>query len=334
MPFTFLFSSTLILGSILAISSSQWIFIWLGLELNLMSFIPLLVYSNKYNEAEASMKYFLAQALGSGLILLGSMTLYMNPQTLMNTNFMNMFLFMGLITKLGIPPCHFWFPSVMSMISWPMCLILTTWQKLVPIIILAYSIMPNMNLIISTIIIMSSIIGGLGGLNQTQLRPLMAYSSIGHMSWMLAAMTSSYSCSMIYLMIYIMITTPLMMLFWTSSSLSNMTTLKFSFYSPSHKMTISLLLMSLGGLPPFLGFFPKWMVMESLSTSFILIIFITLLGSMINLYYYLNLMFINILTPSFLPLIKNKTSGNSYSFILPITATMTLGLGPLMFIMI
>lgn len=334
MPFTFLFSSTLILGSILAIRRSQWIFIWLGLELNLISFIPLLVYSNKYNEAEASIKYFLAQALGSGLILLGSITLYINPQTLINTNFINMFLFIGLITKLGIPPCHFWFPSVISIISWPMCLILTTWQKLVPIIILAYRIIPNINLIISTIIIIRSIIGGLGGLNQTQLRPLIAYSSIGHISWILAAITSSYSCRIIYLIIYIIITTPLIILFWTSSSLSNITTLKFSFYRPSHKITISLLLISLGGLPPFLGFFPKWIVIESLRTSFILIIFITLLGSIINLYYYLNLIFINILTPSFLPLIKNKTSGNSYSFILPITATITLGLGPLIFIII
>nr|AVW86045.1 NADH dehydrogenase subunit 2 [Branchinotogluma japonicus] len=334
MPFTTLFSSTLILGSILALSSTQWIFVWLGLELNLMSFIPLLTASNMYNESEASMKYFLAQALGSGLILLGSLTFFINPQILMNPNLMNLFLLLGLITKLGIPPCHFWFPSVMSMISWPMCMILTTWQKLVPMVILFYNIVPSMNFFFITIILLSSILGGLGGLNQTQLRPLLAYSSIGHMSWMIAASTSSYSCSLIYLIIYIMITLPLMTLLWSSSSLSNLSSLSFSNTSPSHNTFLFLLLMSLGGLPPFLGFFPKWMVMETLSSSFILIIFITLLGSVINLYYYLNLMFINILTPSFKPLLTHKFSTQGTTYILPLSASITLGLGPMLFMMI
>nr|YP_010414428.1 NADH dehydrogenase subunit 2 [Branchipolynoe onnuriensis]URS74515.1 NADH dehydrogenase subunit 2 [Branchipolynoe onnuriensis] len=334
MPFTTLFSVTLILGSILSISSTQWIFVWLGLELNLMSFIPLLVFSNKYNEAEASMKYFLAQAMGSGLILLGSLSFFMSPQILLNPNLMNLFLFLGLITKLGIPPCHFWFPSVMAMISWPMCLILTTWQKLVPIIILSYSILPNMNFFIIMIILLSSIIGGIGGLNQTQLRPLLAYSSIGHMSWMMAAMTSSYSASIIYLITYISITIPLMLLLWTSSSMSNLSSLNISSNSPSHNIFLSTLLLSLGGLPPFLGFFPKWMVMETLSTTFMLVIFITLLGSVINLYYYLNLMFINILTPTFYPLLSHKNNSGEKSFILPLMASFTLGLGPLMFLLI
>nr|AVW86058.1 NADH dehydrogenase subunit 2 [Branchipolynoe pettiboneae] len=333
MPFTTLFSVTLILGSLLSISSTQWIFVWLGLELNLMSFIPLLVFSNKYNEAEASMKYFLAQAMGSGLILLGSLSFFMNPQILLSPNLMNLFLFLGLITKLGIPPCHFWFPSVMSMISWPMCLILTTWQKLVPIIILSYSILPNMNFFIIMIILLSSIIGGIGGLNQTQLRPLLAYSSIGHMSWMMAAMTSSYSASIIYLITYISITIPLMLLLWTSSSMSNLSSLNISSNSPSHNILLFTLLLSLGGLPPFLGFFPKWMVMETLSTTFTLVIFITLLGSVINLYYYLNLMFINVLTPTFYPLLSPKNN-KSNPFILPLMTSFSLGVGPLMFLMI
>nr|AVW86071.1 NADH dehydrogenase subunit 2 [Branchipolynoe sp. YZ-2018] len=333
MPFTTLFSVTLILGSLLSISSTQWIFVWLGLELNLMSFIPLLVFSNKYNEAEASMKYFLAQAMGSGLILLGSLSFFMNPQILLNPNLMNLFLFLGLITKLGIPPCHFWFPSVMSMISWPMCLILTTWQKLVPIIILSYSILPNMNFFIIVIILLSSIIGGIGGLNQTQLRPLLAYSSIGHMSWMMAAMTSSYTASIIYLITYISITIPLMLLLSSSSSMSNLSSLNISSNPPSHNIFLFTLLLSLGGLPPFLGFFPKWMVMETLSTTFTLVIFITLLGSVINLYYYLNLMFINILTPTFHPLLSLKNN-KSKTFILPLMTSFTLGLGPLMFLMI
>lgn len=334
MPFTTLFSSSLILGSLLAIRRTHWIFIWLGLELNLISFIPLLIYSNKFNEAEAAIKYFLAQALGSGLILLGSLTFYINPHMLFGPNTINLFLLLGLLTKLGLPPCHFWFPSVISIISWPICIILATWQKLVPIILLSYRILPNLNIIIFTIVTLRSILGGVGGLNQTQLRPLLAYSSIGHISWMLAASTRSYSSRLIYLFVYILITLPLIGLLWISSSLSNISSIRLTTTTPTHSIRLFTLILSLGGLPPFLGFFPKWIVIETLNSSFTLFIFILLFGSILNLYYYLNITFINLLTPLHFSLFRNKKNEWNPQILLPIRATITLGLGPILFLVL
>lgn len=334
MPFTTLFSSSLILGSLLAIRRTHWVFIWLGLELNLISFIPLLITSNKFNETEASIKYFLAQALGSGLILLGSISLLTNPHLQWRTNFINLILFLGLLTKLGLPPCHFWFPTVISIISWPICIILTTWQKLVPITLLAYVISPKINLFILLIISLRSLLGGLGGLNQTQLRPLLAYSSIGHISWMIAARTSSYSTIIIYFISYVIISTPLIILFWYSNSLSNLTSPKFSHNSILHTPSLFLLILSLGGLPPFLGFYPKWIVIETINPSFIIIIFVTLLGSIINLYYYLTLTFINIISPLQFTLLHNKPQTPNLPLIIPMRASITLGLRPLIYLLI
>ena len=107
LPYICLFSFTLILGSILALRGNHWIFIWIGLELNLISFIPLLTSSHVNQEAEAAMKYFIAQALGRGLLLLGALSLLSSPHLPLNPLFYNILLIIGLLIKLGLPPCHF-----------------------------------------------------------------------------------------------------------------------------------------------------------------------------------------------------------------------------------
>jgi len=91
-----------------------------------MSFIPLLTSSHVNQEAEAAIKYFMAQALGRGLLLLGALSLLSSPHLPLSPLLYNSLLIIGLLLKLGLPPCHFWFPSVISSISWPICLILAT----------------------------------------------------------------------------------------------------------------------------------------------------------------------------------------------------------------
>nr|QVX31157.1 NADH dehydrogenase subunit 2 [Drieschia cf. elegans BG-2021] len=333
LPYITLFSLTLVFGTLLSLSGNQWIFIWMGLELNLMSFIPLLTFSSFNQESEAAMKYFLAQALGSGLILLSGLMIQSLPHMTFSHSIINTLLFLGLLIKLGLPPCHFWFPSVMSKISWPICILLSTWQKLIPILIIFYTSISSMNPFITWIILAASLIGGLGGMNQTQLRPLLAYSSIGHMSWMLAASVFSYSISIIYFLCYILISTPIMLMFmkFSSSLTSSMSSISTSNFIilPS----IFMLLLSLAGIPPFIGFFPKWMVIQSISMFSPMLLIIILLGSVINLFYYLNLTFISWLKPMSPPFLGNNPKYGSMSF-LSLVAISTLGLGPLVFTII
>nr|AVW86202.1 NADH dehydrogenase subunit 2 [Pisione sp. YZ-2018] len=303
LPFSSLFLSTLVIGSLISISSNHWILIWVGLELNLISFIPLLFLSNFNTENEAAMKYFLAQALGSSLLLIGGTNLYFSAQSLISSSLSSYIILLGLLTKLGLPPCHFWFPSVMNSLSWPLCLILSTWQKVAPLLILTYLFSSLSFITIALIITLSSLVGGVGGLSQSLLKPLLAYSSIGHMSWILAAGLSSLSSSLFYFLIYVIISSSIMFLLFlynlfslSSAALSS----KFSWLIPC---SLVLTFLSLGGVPPFLGFFPKWMVIQNLAEMGFFIPLILILGSLLNLFYYLNFLFISLInknTPLFI----------------------------------
>lgn len=333
-PFITLFSITLILGSLISLRGNHWIFIWIGLELNLLSFIPLLTFSNLNQEREAAIKYFLAQALGSGLILLRALSFSIKDQIIIDERVLKLFLFTGLLIKLGLPPCHFWFPSVISIISWPICIILATWQKLIPILLITYIMTPSLSYLFILAISFGALIGGIGGLNQTQLRPLLAYSSMGHISWMIAASLTSYSSGILYLVTYIIITLPLISIFWSNSS-----SLSISINNINHSpkiffFSLFLLVLSLGGIPPLLGFFPKWLVLEGTSSLSPFLCLIILLGSAFNLFYYLNLLFISILKiPS--NLLKPSINSSRFHLIsLSFLSSLTLGLGPLLFLLI
>nr|YP_010265199.1 NADH dehydrogenase subunit 2 [Allodia zaitzevi]UIP57070.1 NADH dehydrogenase subunit 2 [Allodia zaitzevi] len=283
----FLFS--MVLGTFITISSNSWMGVWMGLEINLLSFIPLMIDLNNLMSTEASLKYFLTQAFASSLLLF-SMILFMVFSNfsfsfdLMNFSFL---MSVPLMIKSGMAPFHFWFPSVLEGISWMSSLMLMTWQKIAPLIILSYLMKFNFFIMI---IILSAIVGAIGGLNQTSLRKILAFSSINHLGWMLAAMIFNEYLWSIYFLIYSFISIGLVFLFYQFnlfhinqifSTYSNSATLKFSFL-------VSFL--SLAGLPPFLGFLPKWLVIQSLTMInqyFLTMILICM--SLVTMYFYLRI---------------------------------------------
>nr|AQD17693.1 NADH dehydrogenase subunit 2 [Steromphala umbilicaris] len=304
MPFGFLFMSILIFGTVLSLSSLHWLSIWAGLEINLMGFIPILVYSGASRETESGMKYFIMQALGSGMIMAGSLTSF-SPLMTWEVTATNLtwpgllLLVFGMMLKLGSFPFHFWLPSVMAGISWLSCLILTTWQKLAPLFLLATLLLiyPENNFITGPFILLmasfSALVGGLGGLNQTQIRALLAYSSIGHMGWMLLCITVGGSALKLYFFIYFIVSLCVFITLWASeksffsqSGISSLNNSKFN------EITLMLMLLSLGGMPPLLGFFSKWVAIWFSSASQLTFpVFPLLLGSLVSLFYYLSLLF-------------------------------------------
>jgi NADH-ubiquinone oxidoreductase chain 2 len=105
-PATLLLYISLIVGTILSLSSTQWIIIWVGIEVNLISFIPLITLTNNFQETEAAIKYFTAQAIGSIIILYGGIIItrdYLEPG---EYKYIRLLTLIGLITKLGIAPTH------------------------------------------------------------------------------------------------------------------------------------------------------------------------------------------------------------------------------------
>nr|YP_001994404.1 NADH dehydrogenase subunit 2 [Terebellides stroemii]ABW76484.1 NADH dehydrogenase subunit 2 [Terebellides stroemii] len=276
-PFSYLFFSTLLLGMFMSISSSNWFMIWMGLELNLYSFIPLLAMSKLNQEKEASVKYFLTQALASALLLFSSL---MIPFSILG----NSTLLIALFMKLAVAPFHFWLPSVMNSISWSMCWILTTIQKIAPMTITIA--MTQLSSFTLTVVMISGLVGGMGGLAQTQLRAIFAYSSIGHMAWIISAAMISSTLSMFYFISYIMMISSIMlpMTFTHTKSINFSSLLNKSL--PMQMILITSIL-SLSGMPPLFGFFPKMFVISAMvKTKMFFLLIMLLISSSINLYYY------------------------------------------------
>lgn len=204
-----------------------------------------------------------------------------------NNSQIKIILLSSLLLKRGAAPFHFWFPNVITGLSWINSLILITWQKLAPIILISYIIIEN---IIYIFIIISVIIGALGGLNQTSIRKLIAYSSINHLGWILSAIQINQLIWLLYFLIYSILTFTIVYFFnlFKIYYLNQLFSLYFS--SKLIKFFIFLNLLSLGGLPPFLGFFPKWIVIQNLTANNqLLILFIIILITLITLYFYLRI---------------------------------------------
>nr|AIL54769.1 NADH dehydrogenase subunit 2 [Siboglinum ekmani] len=285
-----LFLFMFILGTLMSASSSHWLYFWIGMEVSLFNIIPLMISSSNSFSLESSIKYFLIQIFSSIMLMTSMLSLFM---PLMFNNLIIFFFFLlSMMTKLSLVPCHFWFPPIISSISWPMCFILMTWQKLIPLFIFMFLFMsPPLNLI-WLVIILSSILSGISGLNQTQLRPLLAYSSINHMSWVMSLIFLSPMLSLSYFMFYSLLLFPLLITIYLNNISSNKQMFNMFFLYKSYYFLFVILLLSLGGLPPFLGFFPKWFsIMFLINNNMFLLLSFLILGSMINLYYYLMLLF-------------------------------------------
>nr|YP_009538328.1 NADH dehydrogenase subunit 2 [Hycleus cichorii]ATP06042.1 NADH dehydrogenase subunit 2 [Hycleus cichorii] len=277
-----LFFNSMILGTLIAISSYSWFGMWMGLEINLLSVIPLFNSSKNMYSSEASLKYFLTQAMAS-LILLLSFILMMMSNELMNPSMSlvkETLLNSALLTKLGAAPFHYWFPEVMEGLNWLNCMILLTWQKIAPMSLLVMS-SPKTEFMVF-IILTSLIVSTIMSFNQISLRKIMAYSSINHIAWMLSAMLTSISIWFIYLMVYLIITINITSIF-TYGKLMFVNQLPlFMNQNKINKLSLMINFLSLGGLPPFLGFMPKWftvnmMIMENFPVLAFLLIILTLI---------------------------------------------------------
>nr|UIS24498.1 NADH dehydrogenase subunit 2 [Aedeomyia squamipennis] len=290
-----IFLIMLILSTLITISSNSWLGAWMGLEINLLSFIPLMNDKKKnLMTSESSIKYFLTQAFASSILMFSIIMLMfiLNNNFFMNKNMIDLLILSSLLLKVGASPFHFWFPGVMEGLNWINNFILMTWQKIAPLMLISY----NFNYYYFMIsLILSMTIGSLGGLNQTSLRKLMAFSSINHLGWMLMAMMSNELLWFMYFIMYMMISASIIIMFYNFKlyhfnqifNLSSKSMLNFFLF---------LNLLSMGGLPPFLGFMPKWLVIQSLTQmNQIMILFIAMFLTLITLFFYLRLSY-NIFT--------------------------------------
>nr|AUW38569.1 NADH dehydrogenase subunit 2 [Agonosoma flavolineatum] len=276
-----LFTLLMVTGTILTMSSNNWISMWMGLEINMMAFIPIINQKNK-NSPQAMMMYFLTQSISSMILMFSIIMNSLEPNMMIN----NLTL-ISLLIKMGAAPFHMWLPEIMTNMSWTSATLLMTWQKLAPMMMI--NSMNYNNKIMYISIIMSITVGAIGGLNQMSLRKIMGYSSINHLGWMLS-LSKIKNNWITYIMIYSIMVTMICWMF-NQNNMMHINQINSLSMTNMEKMNYFIAMMSLGGLPPFLGFMPKWLVIQTLiENKMFIMMMIMIMFSLISLYYYMRTM--------------------------------------------
>nr|QDW65188.1 NADH dehydrogenase subunit 2 [Chiloscyllium sp. 1 KJ-2019] len=298
---------SLILGTTLTFISSHWLLIWMGLEINTLAIIPMMIRQHHPRAVEATTKYFIIQATASAMLLFASvtnawtsgqwnLTELLNPTSATLTT-------TALALKIGLAPLHFWLPEVLQGLDLITGLILSTWQKLAPFAVLLqlhHILNPNLLMLLG---VLSTIIGGWGGLNQTQLRKILAYSSITNMGWMITIMHYAPHLTLLNLILYIIMTLTTFMLFTLFNSTKINSIASSSSKLPLMSIITLMTLLSLGGLPPLSGFMPKWLILQELTKQNLIIpATIMAIMALLSLFFYLRLCYATTLTISPNPL--------------------------------
>nr|YP_010251414.1 NADH dehydrogenase subunit 2 [Carios vespertilionis]QTW91411.1 NADH dehydrogenase subunit 2 [Carios vespertilionis]QTW91424.1 NADH dehydrogenase subunit 2 [Carios vespertilionis] len=271
---------SLFISIFMAFSTSSLFSLWISMEVNMMSFIPIMNMKTM-SSTNSIILYFMVQALASSLFIMTLMIFFLG---IINSN-LTYLLMCPLLIKMGAAPFHIWFPQVSEGMTLKTFLILSTIQKLIPLQVT--SLMSNKILMIP--VIMSSLLGSLGGLNQISIRKIMAFSSITHLAWMLSLILINSNLWLVYFLIYTLIMTKIMN-FFSIFNFSNLNQ-NYCIMTFSNALTISILLLSLGGLPPFLGFFMKWFSFKLIMIQFKILSLPLLFSSLLNLYFYIRIIY-------------------------------------------
>nr|YP_010478346.1 NADH dehydrogenase subunit 2 [Nesophrosyne sp. 242 GMB-2012]UVI59790.1 NADH dehydrogenase subunit 2 [Nesophrosyne sp. 242 GMB-2012] len=283
-----LLANTMMIGVIMVSCSNNWISMWMGMELVLMSFIPLMQNENSLS-SEAMIKYFIVQSIASTMFLFSIAIMLVGDSMMTGLN--EIILTTSMLIKLGSAPFHNWVLMIIEPLSiFPLITMLTV-IKLPPMIV-----MHQINTKFLTFpILLGMMISSVACLNQSSMRKTLGYSSIYNMSLMMILLSSIIETTM-FLIIY-----SLMMIFLASS----IKTMKINYinqmisnnFSNWMSMTFWINMLSMAGFPPLMGFFMKMMVIQkAINENQTLTMLVLVMTSMLVLLFYMRLTFTSMLT--------------------------------------
>nr|AAU20644.1 NADH dehydrogenase subunit 2 [Nototriton abscondens] len=329
--------SSLSTGTIITATSTHWFMAWIGLEMNTLAMVPIMSKMHHPRATEAATKYFLTQAAASALLLFATMinAWYTGEWTInMQTSIPTIMLTTALMIKLAIFPFYFWLPDVIQGLDMMTSMILLTWQKLAPMALLVQINSELNSTLLMTMGTLSIIVGGWGGLNQSQLRKMMAYSSIAHLGWMTTVIPYSTNLALLGLFTYLLMTSSTFLMMINISSTDINKTASSWMKTPTLISILMIILMSLGGLPPMSGFMPKWFILEELiKQNMMTTATIMAMSALLSLFFYLRLSYTTSLTTSPSPMNSKfmwrlKTNKNQMMSMMIIPSTLLLPISP------
>nr|YP_009991792.1 NADH dehydrogenase subunit 2 [Brachypteracias leptosomus]QNN84627.1 NADH dehydrogenase subunit 2 [Brachypteracias leptosomus] len=292
---------SLLLGTSITISSNHWVMAWTGLEINTLATIPLISKSHHPRAIEAAIKYFLVQAAASALLLFSSMINAWHTGQWDITQLTHptacLLLTTAIAMKLGLVPFHFWFPEVLQGSPLTTALLLSTMMKFPPITILFLTSNSLNPPLLTFMAIASTALGGWMGLNQTQTRKILAFSSISHLGWMAIIILYNPKLTLLTFYLYTLMTSAVFLTLNSTKTLKLSTMMTSWTKAPMLNATLMPTLLSLAGLPPLTGFLPKWLIIQELTKQEMApAATIIALLSLLSLFFYLRLTYHSTIT--------------------------------------
>ena len=309
-----------VLGMMIMISSNDLIVFYMGLELQSLALYVLATFNrDQLKSSEAGLKYFVLSALSSGLLLYGCSLIYgftgstnfdliadqLNSDEYALT-FGIVFILVGLAFKISAVPFHMWAPDVYEGSPTSVSLFFAIVPKVAALTVLIrflyvpfFNLIDQWQMILVFLSIASMLFGAIAAIGQTNLKRLVAYSSISHIGYALAGLTTASNDgiqnSIIYIVIYIFMNlglfSCLLMMKRNNKYYEDIEDLSgLSKNHPLLSLSLLVILFSLAGIPPLAGFFAKFYIFKSvIEQSMYFLAIVGLLSTVVAAFYYLRI---------------------------------------------
>jgi NADH-quinone oxidoreductase subunit N len=310
-----------LLGIMLLISANNLVTIYLGLELTSLSTYALVAFDrNSKRSSEAAMKYFVLGSMASGMLLYGMSMIYgaCNSLDLVEISaaisargsddiilvFGLVFLVVGLAFKLGVVPFHMWIPDVYQGAPVPVTLFISSVPKMAAFA-MAYRLLQtglgdmqaDWQQMLSLLAVLSIVLGNLAAIAQSNIKRMLAYSTISHMGFILLGLLpgtpSGYGAGMFYVIVYSMMSAAafgmVILLSARGVEAENLDDFKgLNQRNSWYAAIMAMVMFSMAGVPVFVGFFAKWLVIKAALDAGLMWLAITaVIFSVVGAFYYL-----------------------------------------------
>nr|ATD52986.1 NADH dehydrogenase subunit 2 [Cicadula sp. EMHAU-2015-Zz052713] len=276
----FVLANTMMIGVIMTICSNNWVSMWMGLEVSLISFIPFMQ-NNSMVYAESMIKYFIIQSVASTMFLFSVIIL------LVGASMMNeMIMTIAMLIKIGSAPFHNWVMMIIENLSFYTMFTLLTVIKIPPLMVLYQTSTDLLNFPIMLSMIISSIMS----LNQNSIRKILGYSSIYNIATMLI-LINKFNTLLVFLMIYSL---PLIMIIKMTKTLkiNFINQMALNEFNSMIKINLWINMMSMSGFPPLMGFLGKIITIQVLMENVsYLTLTVLMLSSILVMMFYMRMIF-------------------------------------------
>ncbi|MBC6438293.1 MAG: NADH-quinone oxidoreductase subunit NuoN [Rhodobacteraceae bacterium] len=311
-------------GMMMMVSSGDLIVLYMGLELQSLSlYVIAALRRESVRSTEAGLKYFILGALSSGLLLYGASLVYGYAGTTLFSGiiaaagdgkvelgllFGLVFLLAGLAFKVSAAPFHMWTPDVYEGAPTPVTAVFATAPKVAAMVLFARvvhdafgGVVGDWQQVVAFLAVGSMFLGAIAAIGQTDIKRLMAYSSISHMGFALMGLSAGteqgVSAMLIYMAIYVTMNIGTFAFILSMekdgrhvtgiSSLNN-----FALKEPMKALALLILMFSLAGVPPLVGFFGKYAVLlAAVDAGLVWLAVAGVIASVIGAFYYLRIVY-------------------------------------------